>query len=164
MSTSALFVAKSMTALLITCLSSAVFLSFWGYLVQPVVPAGLYFLFFWMCFFCGTSIGFLVSICLRLDLAGMMGILLVLFFTLLSKPIVGSGPVQNVVAYFSFVSWGSIAFYTMSVAPYNATLTPWMFNAYGFSPSIETFAWTQMVCLGICIRLLAWLALVTKEL
>ena len=121
----------------ITLVSSAVFLSFWGFLVQPDANVGLYFLFIWLVLFCATSLGFLCSICVQIEFSGMIGILVVLVLTLFSTTLSGVNPVTSVVSYFSFISWASIAFYTTTVAKFEANLTPWMQNVYGFSPSLE---------------------------
>jgi hypothetical protein len=113
--------------------------------------------------FSASSLGFLVSICLRLELAGMVGILIILVFTLFSATLAGNGTFPRVISYFSINNWGSVAFYTLSVEPFNAVLTPWMQNVYGFSPANQSFAWNQLFCLGLFMRMLAWLALVFKE-
>ncbi len=163
LSTTAVFVAKSLLVIATTCITSAVFLSFWGLFVQPTAAPGLYYLFILVSLFSATSLGFLVSICLRVELAGMIGIVLILIFTLFSTTLSGVGPFQMVVSYFSINNWGSVTFYTMSVEPYNATRTTWMTNVYGFSPGMQSFAWNQLFCLGVFMRLLGWLALVYKE-
>ena len=72
LSTTALFIAKSVVSLVITAVGSGIFLSFWAWLAQPVAPAGLYYLLIWLTYFAGTSLGFLFSILLRYDLAGMV--------------------------------------------------------------------------------------------
>ncbi len=118
---------------------------------------------FLVALFSASGLGFLVSICLRLELAGMVGILIILVFTLFSATLAGSGTFPRVISYFSINNWASVAFYTVSVEPFNAVLTPWMQNAYGFSPANQSFAWNQLFCLGLFMRLLAWLALVFKE-
>ena len=56
------------------------------------------------------------------------------------------------------------ALYTTSVAPFDATLSQWMYNSYGFTPAMTSFAWSQIFCLGVFFRLFAWLALVYKEI
>lgn len=63
----------------------------------------------------------------------------------------------------SFISWGAQAFYTTSLVPFNATLTPWMSIVYQVQPSVQNFAWVQVLVYGIVFRLFAWLALVYKE-
>jgi ABC-type multidrug transport system ATPase subunit len=163
LSTTAVYLAKTFVSILISSVSAAVFLSYWGFFVQPPANPGLYFLLFWICLFSAHGLGFLVSICMRMDLAGMMGILVVLIFTLFSTTLSGQGGFQSVISYFSFIGWASIALYTTSVLPLNAILTPWMSNVYGFDAATSSFAWTQLFCLGVFMRLLAWLALVTKE-
>jgi ABC-type multidrug transport system ATPase subunit len=162
-STTALYLAKTLVSILASSISAAVFLSFWGFFVQPPANAGLYFLLIWLCLFSAHGLGFLVSICLRMELAGMLGVIVVLIFTLFNTTLSGQGGFQSFISYFSFINWASVALYTTSVAPFKATLTPWMFNVYGFSPSMSSFAWTQLFCLGVFMRLLAWLALVSKE-
>jgi hypothetical protein len=156
-------VAKTLLSILLSAVSAAVFLSFWGFFVQPPASTGLNFLFIWVCLFSAHGLGILVSICLRIELAGMIGIVVVLIFTLFSTTLAGQGGFQTVVSYFSFISWASVALYTTSVDPFNATLTPWMSNVYGYYPETASFSWAQLFCLGIFMRLLAWLALVSKE-
>jgi hypothetical protein len=163
LSTTAVYVAKTIFAVLLSAISSAIFLSFWGFLVQPPAAPGLYFLLIWITLFAAQGLGFLVSISVRLDLAGMLGILIVLIFTLFSTTLSGNGSFQSVISYFSFVGWSSVAFYTTSVQGFNAVLTPWMVNVYGFTPDEMSFAWAQLFCLGVFMRLLAWMSLVFKE-
>jgi hypothetical protein len=163
LSTTAFYVAKSVFAILLSAATSAVFLSFWGFLVQPPAAPGLYFLLIWVTLFSAQGLGFLASITARLDLAGMIGVLVVLIFTLFSTTLSGNGSFQSVISYFSFVGWSSVAFYTTSVQGFNAVLTPWMSNVYGFRPDNMSFAWAQTFCLGVFMRLLAWMSLVLKE-
>lgn len=163
LSTSASYIAKTLFLALLSAASSAIFLSFYGFLVQPPAPPGLYFLLFWVTLFAAQGLGFLVSISVRLDLAGMLGILVVLIFTLFSTTLSGDGSFQSVISYFSFVGWSSVAFYTTSVQGFNAVLTPWMKNVYGFIPENQAFAWAQLFCLGVFMRSLAWMSLVLQE-
>ena len=167
LSTTALYLAKTIVSIVITAVSSGIFLAWWGWLAQPVAAPGLYFLLFWLLYFCGTGIGFLVSILLRYDLAGMSGILIVLICSVFSKTVASAGGGQTVfqefVSYFSFLSWGGLAFYTMSVEPFNATQTTWMENAYRISPDIQDFSWCMVLCIALTFRLFAWLALVNQE-
>lgn len=144
---------------------------------------------FWLTYFAGTSLGFLVSILLRYELAGMVGILAALICEVFSVTISGASGEQSAVmlvaSYFSFLSWAGEAFYFVSVAPFNATKTNWMELAYakhgdgacgcGFggshqlcgrynvNPALETYAWVMVLILGLSMRVLAWMALVGQE-
>jgi hypothetical protein len=167
LSTTAVYLAKSIVSLIITAVSSGIFRAWWGWLAQPVADPGLYFLLFWLLYFCGTGIGFLMSISLRYDLAGMSAILIVLICSVFSKSVASAGggqtAFQEFVSYFSFLSWGGQAFYTLSVEPFNATKTTWMENAYRISPEIQPFAWCMVLCLAIMFRIFAWARLVYEE-
>jgi hypothetical protein len=161
------YLAKSFVSIIVTAVSSGVFLAWWGWLAQPPAAAGLYFLLIWLVYFAVHGLGFLVSIALSLEMAGMIGILIVFILTLFSVTLnsFSGGQVgfQTIASYFSFISWSSQVFYVTSVAPFNATLTPWMQNAYAVNPNILNFAWVQVLIYGLWFRLVAWLALVYKE-
>ena len=110
-STTALFLARNTILLLITAVSSGIFLSFWGWFTQPPGSAFIYFLFLWLVFFTSTSLGILCSVSLRLDLAGMIGILAVLVCTLFSTNLSGQGNFQQIVSFFSYINWSTVGFF-----------------------------------------------------